>query len=243
MIHKWDHYLDIYEKYFSKYRGRQLNVLEIGIFQGGSIQLWEKYFGRGLSMFSIDINPDCKKFESPTTKVFIGSQSDKNFLRLVAQQLPELDIIIDDGGHTMQQQLVSFHELFPKLKQGGVYLVEDTHTSYFEPYFGGLRKQGTFIEEAKALVDSLYNFHLKDKEKIRRDEITKDISCISFYDSIVAFEKLLRPKPFNTTVGKATISMPKDEELKKESITKQIRKKIFGHNRSTLEANSQKPFE
>jgi len=62
LIHKWDHYFDIYEKYFSKYRGQEINILEIGISHGGSLQLWKKYFGDKVHIYAVDINPECKKF-------------------------------------------------------------------------------------------------------------------------------------------------------------------------------------
>src|SRR5688572_22252657 len=128
-IHKWDHYFDIYEKYFSKYIGQKINILEIGISHGGSLQLWKKYFGDKVHVYAIDINPQCKKLEEENITIFIGSQSDKQFLSEVRQQLPELDIILDDGGHTMIQQKVSFECLFLNVKEGGVYIIEDTHTS------------------------------------------------------------------------------------------------------------------
>src|SRR6187551_1933001 len=80
LIHKWDHYFDVYERYFAKYRGKKLNILEIGISHGGSIQLWKKYFGEQVQIYAIDINPECKKIKQENTTIFIGSQSDPVFL-------------------------------------------------------------------------------------------------------------------------------------------------------------------
>ncbi|REA61688.1 class I SAM-dependent methyltransferase [Dyadobacter luteus] len=206
LIHKWDHYFDIYEKYFASYRGKVINILEIGISHGGSLQLWKKYFGEHVHIYAIDINPDCKKLEEENTTIFIGSQEDKVFLQYVADQIPIVDFIIDDGGHTMQQQLLSFEMLFMKVKEGGAYLVEDTHTSYWDQFHGGLRNPGSFIEKSKSLVDSLYDHHVMDKSQIRIDEITQHINCIAFYDSIVVFEKKLRKQPFHKQIGKKTIT-------------------------------------
>src|SRR3954471_20826806 len=98
LIHKWDHYFDIYEKYFSKYVGQQINILEIGISHGGSLQLWKKYFGDKVNIYAIDILPQCKKIRQENTTIFIGSQSDPAFLSEVKQKIPLMDIIIDDGG-------------------------------------------------------------------------------------------------------------------------------------------------
>ena len=116
MIHKWDHYFDIYERYFSGYRGISVNLLEVGISHGGSLQIWREYFGKDANIFAIDINPECKKFEDEKTSIYIGSQDDEKFLKQVIDALPQLDILIDDGGHTMNQQLVSFKNLISRSK-------------------------------------------------------------------------------------------------------------------------------
>jgi hypothetical protein len=228
LIHKWDHYFDIYVKYFSKYVGQQLNVLEIGISHGGSLQLWKKYFGDQVNIYAIDINPQCKKLEEERIKIFIGSQSDKHFLNQIAQQLPDLDIIIDDGGHTMEQQIVSFENLYLKVKEGGIYLVEDTHTSYWHEFHGGLKKSSSFIEYSKNLIDALYEGHLKDKTKIQINEITKNILGISFYDSIVVFEKQQRPYPFHIRIGTETVEAIEPTGLKKASLFRRLKEHFLG---------------
>src|SRR5690348_13526202 len=161
LINKWDHYFEVYDRHFSKYRGKSINMLEIGVSHGGSLELWKKFFGDGLKIYAIDVNPECKKFEDSQVKIFIGSQSDANFLNAVIKEIPQLDIIIDDGGHTMKQQIVSFEVLYKHLLPNGVYLCEDTHTSYWYEYGGGLHKKGTFIEYAKSMIDYLNAWHIK----------------------------------------------------------------------------------
>lgn len=226
LIHKWDHYFDIYEKYFSAFVGKEINILEIGVSHGGSLQLWKKYFGEMANVYAIDINPQCKNLEEDRVKIFIGSQTDKTFLKGVAAELPALDIVLDDGGHTMEQQIVSFESLFLKLKEGGLYMVEDTHTSYWHSHHGGLRKANTFIEYSKRLVDdSLYEAHIPDKQKLVINEITKHINCISYYDSIVVFEKFRRVQPFHIRKGAETIE-PYIPELNKPSLLLKIKSRL-----------------
>jgi cephalosporin hydroxylase len=228
LIHKWDHYLDIYEKYFSKYRGQNVTILEIGISHGGSLQLWKKYFGENVSIYAMDINPQCKKFEEDKIKIFIGSQEDEKFLQQVCNEIPEADIILDDGGHTMRQQIVSFENLFSKVKDGGLYIVEDTHTSYWHEFHGGLKNRNSFIEYSKNLVDSLYEHHITDKRKMLANELTGQINCISFYDSIVVFEKQKRNTPFHIRKGNETIEPYIQVELKKPSLRMRVKEKLFG---------------
>lgn len=228
LIHKWDHYFDIYEKYFSNYVGKEINMLEIGISQGGSLQLWKKYFGGKANIYAIDINPECKKLEEEKIKIFIGSQSDSSFLQQVVKEVPDFDIIIDDGGHIMKQQIISFENLYLKLKEGGIYLVEDTHTSYWREWHGGLRKPNTFIEYSKNLIDSLYEEHVPDKRKLTINEITKSINAVTFYDSIVVFEKLKRDKPFHIRKGTETTKRFIPTDLKKRTLFIKVKEKIFG---------------
>lgn len=237
LVHKWDHYFEIYEKYFSKYKGQKLNILEIGISQGGSLQLWKKYFGDQVNIYAIDINPECKQFEDDSTKIFIGSQSDPEFLSRVVKELPELDIVIDDGGHTMIQQKISFEMLYLKVKEGGLYFVEDTHTSYWYEFHGGLKKPGTFIEYSKDLIDSLYKDHILKQDRLTLNNLTEHISGIAFYDSIVVFEKLKRKNAFHIRKGKETINTYQPVELKKRSLWMKMKSKIFGREENKYITN------
>ncbi len=90
--------------------------------------MWKDYFGKDAKIYGININPLCKELEEPNIKILIGSQSDRNFLKEVKRQIPPIDVLIDDGGHTMIQQIVSFEELFDYVKDNGVNLCEDLHT-------------------------------------------------------------------------------------------------------------------
>ncbi len=236
LVHKWDHYFEIYEKYFSKYRGQKISILEIGISQGGSLQLWKKYFGDQVAIYAIDINPECKRFEDESTKIFIGSQSNPEFLSDVLEELPALDIILDDGGHTMIQQTLSFEMLYGKVKEGGVYMIEDTHTSYWYEFHGGLKKEGTFIEYCKHLIDSLYQDHIHDKKDILVNDITRHIHSITFFDSIVVFEKLKRQAAFHVRKGEANIANYKPTELKKKTLKMKI-DKLFSGDQHPLTTN------
>ena len=148
-IHKWLHYFEIYDRHFSKFIGKEITILEIGVFQGGSLELWSNYFGSKCKIYGIDINPECKKHENEQIEVLIGDVEDREFLREVKEKIPKIDILIDDGGHTMTQQIVTFEELYPIISSDGVYLCEDIITSYWEEYGGGYRKKNTYIEYSK----------------------------------------------------------------------------------------------
>lgn len=183
---RWTHYLNIYESYFSKFVGMEVHILEIGVFNGGSIDMWLEFFGDKCYYYGVDYNPNCKSLEKDRVKIFIGSQEDKSFLSELKTKIPKIDIIIDDGGHRMRQQKLSFDYLFDHVKEGGYYSCEDTHTSYARSFGGGLRKRSTFIEFAKRKIDYLYAWQ---SAQLKENEITKNCYGIHFYNGIVLFEK------------------------------------------------------
>ncbi|MBE0640134.1 MAG: class I SAM-dependent methyltransferase [Bacteroidales bacterium] len=200
LIHKWVHYFDVYDRHFSKYRNKDIVILEIGVSQGGSLQMWKNYFGTEAKIYGIDINPRCKELEEENINIFIGSQSDRNFLREVKKQVPPIDILIDDGGHTMVQQIISFEELFDHVKEEGVYLCEDLHTSYRIKYGGGHKRRGTFIEYTKNFIDFLNAYHSEQKS-LGVNNFTKSVDSIHYYDSIIVIEKRKREEPYHEKTG------------------------------------------
>jgi 23S rRNA U2552 (ribose-2'-O)-methylase RlmE/FtsJ len=204
MIDKWLHYFEIYERHFRPFVGKRVKVLEIGIWQGGSLKMWKEYFGADAEIIGVDIEPRTKKFEEDRIKIYIGDQSDVYFLRDLIQKEGKFDIIIDDGGHFMNQQIISFEELYGAVNDGGVYLCEDNHTSYWARYGAGLKKPNTFIEYVKNLIDKLHAFYSETPELVVTD-FTKNTTGIHIYDSVVVFDKQSRIKPTAKTVGIRTI--------------------------------------
>ena len=138
LIHKWLHYFPIYDKWFKDFRGTDLVFVEIGVNQGGSLQMWKNYFGKDAKIIGIDIDERCKQLEEDQITVEIGSQEDIEFLKNFKQRYPRVDILLDDGGHTMNQQITTFMQMFPHIKDGGVYMCEDCHTSYWSEIYGGV---------------------------------------------------------------------------------------------------------
>ncbi len=126
-IWRWHHYFDIYHRHLGRFRGRAVRVLEIGIYSGGSLEMWRNYFGPRCEVYGIDIEPACKAYESDGVRVFIGDQGDRNFWSRFKYEVQAVDIVIDDGGHLPEQQIVTFEELLPHLRPGGVYICEDIH--------------------------------------------------------------------------------------------------------------------
>ncbi|MEP7056486.1 MAG: class I SAM-dependent methyltransferase [Caldimonas sp.] len=200
-IHKWMHYFEIYDRHFARFRRKAPTVLEFGVSQGGSLQMWKEYFGAGTRLFGADINPECKRFEEDGVRIFIGDQADRKFLRALAATLPPIDILIDDGGHTMEQQIATFEELFGRVAPNGVYLCEDLHTSYWRRWGGGYRKRGSFIEYSKNWVDALHAWHSRAPRRLQVSDFTRTAHSLHYYDSVLVVEKRPMQPPHDEVTG------------------------------------------
>lgn len=137
---KWLHYFDIYHRHFQKFVGKEVHVLEVGIYSGGSLGMWREYFGKGCHIYGMDIEPACMTYKTDGIDVFIGDQSDRNFWKQFRETVPKIDILIDDGGHDPEQQRITLEEMLPHLQPGGVYLCEDigSKANSFGGYVSGL---------------------------------------------------------------------------------------------------------
>jgi cephalosporin hydroxylase len=201
LIHKWLHYFDIYDRHFSAFRKQPVTVLEFGVSHGGSLQMWKEYFGRKARIIGVDIEPKCAKLGGKQIEIVIGDQEDRNFLRQLRDRIGPIDIVIEDGGHTMTQQINTFEEIWPGVRDGGVFLIEDLHTSYWEKYGGGNKRPGTFIEYAKDLVDQLNAWHSQDPSTLDVDDYTRSIRGMHIYDSIIVFDKGTVVRPTHERTG------------------------------------------
>jgi 23S rRNA U2552 (ribose-2'-O)-methylase RlmE/FtsJ len=201
LIHKWHHYFEIYDRHFSRFRGGDVCILEIGVSHGGSLQMWRNYFGSGVTVIGVDCEPRCKVVEEPGIHVEIGDQTDRGFWGRVKQKFPKIDIVIDDGGHLPAQQIVSFEELYGHIQPNGIYLCEDLHTNYWRSYGGGIRQPHTFVEYTKSLIDHLTAWHSEDHQIHAPTDFTKSTWGMHFYDSVAVVEKRPRTIPQQSTTG------------------------------------------
>jgi hypothetical protein len=209
LAHKWHHYLAIYDRIFAPYRTgfvdaegkrRPLRFLEIGVAQGGSLQLWRPFLGADAVIFGIDINPECKAVDNGDVHVRIGSQADPDFLRSVVAEMGGVDVVLDDGSHIASHQRVSFDTLFPLLSNHGLYAVEDLQTSYWRRWEGGYKQRNTFIEYSKQLIDDMHAWYHPYAPKITAAH--EEIFAITWFDSLLAIEKRLKTQPMHIQMGK-----------------------------------------
>ena len=181
---KWSSYFQVYEKILSKYRNRKIKFVEIGVANGGSLFMWQKYFGKKAKIIGIDLNPNAKKLEKFGFKIYIGSQSDKKFWDNFYKKEGKIDVILDDGGHKNLQQISTVHYSLPHIKNGGKIIVEDTSLSYVKKEFNNPSKY-SFINFSKKIIDIIHRRSPLLSKNL--NYYAKKIFLIEFFESIVVF--------------------------------------------------------
>ena len=214
---KHKNYFHIYDDLFKKYQNKPITFVEIGIFSGGSLFMWKNFFGKKARIIGIELNPDAKRFEKYGFEIFIGDQSNEKFWDNFFKKVGKVDVVLDDGGHTNYQQTITSNKCIPMIKDDGMMVVEDVHTSYIKHNWYNPSKY-SFINYSKKIIDDIntrftglpnFKFSLK-----------KYIYKIDFFESIVSFhinrklckqnsfisnsKKTTSPKEFRNTLDKKT---------------------------------------
>lgn len=205
--HKWIHYFDTYQAVLSRFADQPIRMLEIGVYKGGSLRMWRNSLTPESLVVGIDIDPSCQQYERPEENLFvrIGDQSSESFLSELVQEFGPFDIIVDDGSHICSHMIASFNYLFfSGLKDPGIYLVEDTHSNFWE---GHRDQKYSFIDLCKDLVDFMHAHywdnqselafrlnHAERKETITVPRVCLEIDEIRFQDSLVTIFKNRKSK-------------------------------------------------
>ena len=183
---KWSNYFNIYENLFKPYKNKDITFVEIGIHNGGSLDIWRKYFTTNSKIIGIDINPECKKFEKKDSniEVYIGNQSDKNFWKNFFKKVGPVDIILDDGGHTNLDQIMTTVNSVKNINDGGILIVEDVHTSYISEYNSSLSH--SFVNFSKKIINDI-NFKNEKNLGDYKFSLNNYIYSIQYFESFVIF--------------------------------------------------------
>jgi cephalosporin hydroxylase len=212
--YKWSAYLSEYQRVFEQHRLEPIRLMEIGIQNGGSLEIWSKYFVNATILMGCDINPNCGllKYEDPRITVVIGDANTDEIQEKIHASVENFDIIIDDGSHSSSDIIKSFGCYFERLTDGGLYLAEDLHASYWQEYEGGLYDPYSSISFFKRLADVVnYDHWGIEKSRVEfmqsffirfgfnlKEETLKHIHSIEFINSICVVRK---GKPDSNTLG------------------------------------------
>ena len=198
-VHKWHHYIPYYDRYFSSFRQGPVRFLEIGVFRGGSLAMWRKYFGEKAVIFGVDSDPNCAALNGQSGQVRIGSQNDPDFLKQVISEMGGVDIVLDDGSHQAKHQIESFKILFPEMREGGVYMVEDLHTSFWRGYGGGYGRRSNFFGFSSDMINDMH--HWWHFNRLKNPTLKDMCTGIHIHDSIAVFERGRAYAPTHSVVS------------------------------------------
>lgn len=202
---KWMLYLDVYDRIFAPYREAPVSLLEIGVQNGGSLEIWSKFFPNARKFVGCDIDPECIKlnYRDPKIKLVIGNANTDDTEKKIVKLSRDFDIIIDDGSHISSDIIRSFARYFPYLKDGGIFIAEDLHCSYWDEFEGGLYYPFSSMSFFKRLADIINHEHWgvkKERSLLLRgfsdhlgisfdDEMLSSIHSIMFINSICVLQK------------------------------------------------------
>ena len=194
----WKHnYMPVYLQWFASLRHKPIRLLEIGVggydkphLGGDSLRMWKSYFRKGV-ITGIDIHEKSALSED-RIRIYQGDQSDKNFLREVSEKEGPFDIIIDDGSHLQSHIITSFETLFPLMKPGGIYVIEDSQTSYRSSYEGSTSEMDTVQSAMNYFIQRVHHVNktVWVKEDLKRELPQDDIGAIAFYHNLIFVKKI-----------------------------------------------------
>ncbi len=210
---KWWQYFEAYDRELGRLAlasreqrlAQPVRLLEIGVWKGGSLEMWREFFGPSAVIFGVDIDPECANLSLTGAQVRIGSQVDLDFMTAVIEEMGGVDVIIDDGSHMSEHVITTLRGLWPQLAEGGRYIIEDLHTSYWPAWGGGLRRPSSSVESLKRLADVLHQPYFATNADNGGLGIEREtLLSLTFYDSVAVLNKrrMPPPQPFRGGTGR-----------------------------------------
>jgi GT2 family glycosyltransferase len=238
---RWLHYLECYQSRFEVYLNRPLRLLEIGIQNGGSLDVWAHFFPNATHLIGCDINPLCKNllYKDPRISVILGDANQEEVSKRIANISPTFDLIIDDGSHVSSDIIRSFIKYFEILEHGGLYVIEDLHCSYWKSYEGGLYEPTSAMAFLKRLVDIVNYEHWRCDISINsclevfiqkygitiKQELLSTIHSIEFSNSLCFIRKEVHSKNIlgeRLITGTESVTVRLDDIKKDKGSSKDI---------------------
>jgi hypothetical protein len=153
-----------------------VRIVEIGVFGGGAIKMWQQYFGPQTHVYGVDIDPSCHELTEDGVEIFIGDQADPGFWKDFLSTSPVIDVVLDDGGHLPDQMTITLECLLPAIQPGGVYICEDINGA-MEPFHA-------FVD---GLTHPLSGVGFGDQ--IRASPVHEHVASVHRYPLVTVIEK------------------------------------------------------
>jgi hypothetical protein len=203
VAHKWRLYLDVYEEVLAPLRERPIHFVEVGVQNGGSLEIWSRYFHAARALVGCDIDPRCAalRFDDPRVSVVVGDVNAAATVREISARADPIDVFIDDGSHVSTDIVAAFWNYFPRVRPGGIYIAEDLHCAYLPKFGGGISRLNamTFF---KLLADGIHQAYWQGQATMQAlvapflgaaavdpARLANDVASVAFYDSLCIVRK------------------------------------------------------
>jgi Methyltransferase domain len=191
---KWSLYIREYDRILTPYRHDPVNLLEIGVQNGGSLEIWARFLRAAQNLIGCDVNPDCARlrYDDPRIRIVVGDANTDAVEKTIAQHTRHLNVVIDDGSHRSSDIVKSFARYFPRLVDGGVFIIEDLHCSYWSDFEGGLSYSLSSIAFIKRLADVINHEHweLSKPRTSHLDVFFKRYGCSILEDQLARIHSI-----------------------------------------------------
>jgi len=221
---KWSNYFDIYINILSEYKNKKITLVEIGVGDGGSLYMWKSFLHKKSKIIGIDLNPEAKKLEKEGFKIIIGDQSKKEFWKKFFKKIGNVDIIIDDGGHTNIQQITTLMESVNFINNGGRIIIEDTHTSFMGKKGFNNPSKYSLVSFSSSIIENLHRRNPNIKKRL--NNLSKKIFSIEYFDSIVSFK-------IDESKCSMASNLENNKKLKKNFIDYRFKKDLKKNKKNT----------
>jgi hypothetical protein len=225
LSYKQDSYFPAYDKVLAKFVGNTLTIVEVGVLNGGSLFMWRDYFGDQARIIGVDFNPGAKKWEADGFEIFIGDQSSEAFWDGFFKEVGDVDILIDDGGHTNPQQIVTVIKAVHHIRDGGLLIVEDTHASYMKGF--GNPSPFSFISFAKKMVDNIHGRYSGNSGRAKTGSPpARQIFSVEFFESMTVFSVDRRLSKISSVINNGGVTSSAEDFRYKKNAIEQLTDKI-----------------
>ena len=184
---KLSSYFADYELMFSSFRNQKVTIVEIGVLDGGSLQMWKTFFGPSARVIGVEANPEALNLVAQGFEIYIINQENANSWRTVLPTIGNIDILIDDGGHTSLGQIMTCLETVNFINDGGLIVIEDTHSSFLKEF--GMPSRYSFSNWVSLIEKILDLQYLNKSEKVSAEvaNFAKRIRSITKFRSMTVF--------------------------------------------------------
>jgi hypothetical protein len=213
VAHKWSLYLDVYDEALAPWRERAVNFVEVGVQNGGSLEIWARYFAAARALVGCDIDPRCGalRFDDPRIAVVVGDATAPQTVARIADRADPIDVFIDDGSHVSPDIVGGFLIYFPRIRPGGVYIAEDLHCAYMPRFQGGITRLNA-VTFFKLLADGIHQAYWQGQatmqalaapflagSSVDMAAVANDVASVTFHDSLCIVRK--RPEDGRGRLG------------------------------------------